>query len=375
MADRQLNSSESKPVLAVDLDGTLVYGDLARDHALAYARKGPLAAWRLLCWLQAGGRLRLKVEVAKRMPLDPDRLVWRTETIAFIRMARDAGHKIALATASVRPYAEAVAGRLGLFDDVLSSSETENLHSERKAARLDAEYGENGWDYIGDSPVQDLPVFARARVSHFVRPTPSMLAGARQAGSTLCEGPTRKDRLRGAWRLLRPVEWLINACLMLILPLPLLLDGKQVAPVLLAFAACCLASTCVAIVGSIFALPNDLAQPTRRKTPLAAGDISASQAAAAAAFFLLGAVVLGSALPLQAAALLAFYFTLAVTQRIWLADSPIASIASRSASHVLRLAAGIAAAGAGQILLLLAGAAVLFTVAEVGLRAIRKRRE
>ncbi len=374
MADRRLNASESKPVLAVDLDGTLVYGDLARDHALAYARKGPLAAIRLLRWLQAGGRLRLKVEVAKLMPLDPNRLAWRAETIAFIRIARAAGHKVALATASVCPYAEAVAGKLGLFDDVLCSSETENLHSERKAAKLDAEYGEDGWDYIGDSPVQDLPVFARARVSHFVRPTPSMLAGARQAGTTICEGPTRKDRLRGAWRLLRPVEWLINACLMLILPLPLLLDGQQVAPVLLAFAVCCLASSCIAIVGAIFALPDDLAQPSRRNTPLAAGDISASQAAAAAAFFLLGAIVLGTALPLQAAGLLACYFVLAVTQRIWLAESPVASIASRSASHVLRLAAGVAAAGAGQILLLLAGAAVLFTAAEIGLRTLRKRR-
>ncbi len=374
MADRQLNASESKPVLAVDLDGTLVYGDLARDHALAYARKGPWEACRLLCWLQTGGRLRLKNEVAKRMPLDPDRLAWRTETIAFIRIARAAGHKIALATASVRPYAEAVAGKLCLFDDVLCSSETENLHSERKAARLDAEYGEDGWDYVGDSPVQDLPVFARARVSHFVRPTPSMLAGARQAGSTICAGPTRKDRMRGAWRLLGPVEWLINACLMLILPLPLLLDGKQVAPVLLAFAACCLASSCIAIVGAIFALPQDLASPSRRHMPLAAGDISASQAAAAAAFFLLGAIALSTVLPLQAAGLLACYLALAVTQRIWLADSPVARIASRSAAHVLRLAAGVAAAGAGQILLLLAGAAVLFAAAEIGLGALRKRR-
>ena len=71
--DRPAVPVSVEPPLCVDLDGTLVKSDTLLDGLCQFARRQPLQIWRVPLWL-AGGRARLKLEVARRAPLDATRL-------------------------------------------------------------------------------------------------------------------------------------------------------------------------------------------------------------------------------------------------------------------------------------------------------------
>jgi hypothetical protein len=65
--------SDGDPVLApplfVDLDGTLIKGDLLMESGLALLRHAPLALLHVPWWLMRG-RARLKAEIARRVRID-----------------------------------------------------------------------------------------------------------------------------------------------------------------------------------------------------------------------------------------------------------------------------------------------------------------
>lgn len=174
------NPHVNRRLLATDLDGTLHGGDLAFHCVGRMLWRQP---WTLplLLWWTCRGRLRLKLEVARRIQPDPAKLTWHHEVIGFLREEASTGRTLVLATAAVREHTDTVTAYLaqahGLeFDRVLTSTTTDNLHGHAKAHAL-AALGESvgGFDYVGDSPLQDPPVFRQAHTSHMVNPTKELL--------------------------------------------------------------------------------------------------------------------------------------------------------------------------------------------------------
>ena len=80
------------------------------------------------------------------------------------------GSKIALATASHKNYAFAVAKHLKFFDDVMATNKDFNLSSQNKADTLVDRFGEKNFDYMGDH-MRDLPVWEVSRLSIIVNAT------------------------------------------------------------------------------------------------------------------------------------------------------------------------------------------------------------
>src|SRR5437660_5623761 len=132
---------ECEPPLCVDLDGTLIAGDLLWESIAALARSRPWLLLLLPYWLLAGGKAHLKQQLASRTRLAVDALPYRPEVLALVRQARASGRRVVLATASNQQLAQAVADHLGLFDEVLASSETNNLRGANKTALLTSRYG------------------------------------------------------------------------------------------------------------------------------------------------------------------------------------------------------------------------------------------
>ena len=66
-------------------------------------------------------------------------------------VTRARGRKIVLATAADRSIADAIAGHLDLFDAVHASDGERNLKATDKRDLLRENYGDSGFDYIGDS--------------------------------------------------------------------------------------------------------------------------------------------------------------------------------------------------------------------------------
>src|SRR4030088_3228067 len=143
-------AKELSPVLCVDLDGTLIRGNVLWECVLVLLKARPVTLLLLPFWLLAG-RASLKRHVAARTHLNPARLPYRQQVLGLIRQEKEIGRRIALVTAADRELAEAIAGYLGLFDEVHASDGKLNLKGTSKATFLAQHFAQTGFEYVGDS--------------------------------------------------------------------------------------------------------------------------------------------------------------------------------------------------------------------------------
>ncbi|MFZ4779188.1 MAG: haloacid dehalogenase-like hydrolase [Terrimicrobiaceae bacterium] len=147
------------PVLCVDLDGTLIDGDVSVQTFFMMLRVNPLRIFPAIRWFLQGGRARMKREIARRVPLDPATLAYRPSVMAFLQGERAQGRKLVLATASDQIYADVIALHVGIFDETLGSDGLTSLSSHRKRDALLKRYGK--YSYMGNSHA-DLEVWREA---------------------------------------------------------------------------------------------------------------------------------------------------------------------------------------------------------------------
>ena len=140
--------------LVLDLDGTLIAGDL-----LSILRCNPLIVFSCAGWLLRG-RAALKRQLALRNRIDWDRLQLHQDVLDLAQREKTAGRTIVLATAADAVLAGQLASRLGLFDEVFASDGERNLKGFAKAELLRHTFPA-GFIYAGDSKA-DLAVWARA---------------------------------------------------------------------------------------------------------------------------------------------------------------------------------------------------------------------
>src|SRR4029077_19483789 len=117
--------------LCVDLDGTILNGDLLWESLLVLLGAHPWYIFLLPLWL-VRGKAALKHEIARRAELNVSTLPFREDVIGYLREEKLRGRKLILATGSDEILATAVADYLGLFDFVLGSDGKTNLTGENK---------------------------------------------------------------------------------------------------------------------------------------------------------------------------------------------------------------------------------------------------
>ena len=153
-------SACASPPLVVDVDGSLVRGDLLVEGVLRLLARAPHYLF-ILPFSLAGGRAALKRRVAQAVVVPPDSLVLNPAVVGEIAAAKAAGRAVWLASASdelaVAPLAASI-GATGYF----ASDGSTNLAGPAKAAVLVEEFGEGGFDYVGDER-RDLVVWRHAR--------------------------------------------------------------------------------------------------------------------------------------------------------------------------------------------------------------------
>src|SRR3954470_10876060 len=179
--------------LVLDLDGTLISGDLLVKSFVSILRKNPLIVLRCAVWL-LGGRAALKRQLAMRSQIDWRRVQFNREVVALARREKRGGRAVVLATAADALLAGQLASRLGFFDLVLASDGRQNLKGAAKAARL-RRICPNGFIYAGDSAA-DLKVWRHARGIVLVNSRPAVRAAAGRIGQPVLElGDGRKMSL------------------------------------------------------------------------------------------------------------------------------------------------------------------------------------
>jgi 4-hydroxybenzoate polyprenyltransferase/phosphoserine phosphatase len=271
--DGTLPATKSTP-LCVDLDGTLINGDLLHEASVALLRHDPLRAALLPVWLLRG-KAYLKERLAEHVTLDAAALPYRTEVVEYLRREAENGRRIVLATASHARFAKAVAAHLGFFSEVIATENGRNLKGEEKRAELTRRFGEGGYDYVGDSKA-DLPVWEGAREALVVSPSKKLLEQAeRRRPAAKVFQTEKRSKLKAAAKLMRPHQWAKNVLLFV----PLILahqwfDLGRILSVLLAFVSFSLSASAVYVLNDLLDLEADRKHPTKRNRPLAAGRLS-----------------------------------------------------------------------------------------------------
>jgi phosphoserine phosphatase len=170
--------------LVLDLDGTLIPGDLLYKSFGSILRRNPLVVLQCATWLLRG-RATLKRQLALRSRIDWDRLQLHQDVLALAIREKTAGRAIVLATAADAVLAERLASRLGFIDQVFASDGQRNLKGSAKAEMLSRLFPA-GFIYAGDS-VADLKVWTRASGIVLVNARRSVTEAARALGRPMLE--------------------------------------------------------------------------------------------------------------------------------------------------------------------------------------------
>ena len=258
--------------LVVDLDGTLIRGDLLWESVIELARKRPWMICLLPLWLLAG-RARLKARLARLYTPKPASLAFRPEVLAYCRTAHATGRRLILASASPSHWVETVAAHLGYFDTVLASDERSNLKGKAKLHAIRGALGTQAFSYMGDSAA-DAPIWESAdeAIGVGMRPSTARIL-MKHRNPQLLEG-NQAPRLRSLIGALRPLQWAKN--LLIFAPLILaheLTTPSKIADALFCFFLFCAVASAGYIINDLLDLEGDRAHPIKRRRPIASGDL------------------------------------------------------------------------------------------------------
>ncbi len=327
------------PALAVDLDGTLVKTDLLLESLLALLKQKSLYIFALPIWLLKGLAY-FKQQVARRVLLDVSILPYREELLDYLKTQRARGRTIVLATACDMQIARQVSDHLKLFDLVLASDGTTNLSGKPKRDRLVQDFGEKGFDYVGDHR-HDLVVWASAREAMMVNSRPVGTARAAKVNRVF------EDRRRGLADYLKPLRlqhWMKNVLVFI----PLLTAHRfyEIAflgRLLLAFLALgCLASSGY-LVNDLLDLQADRHHPSKRFRSFAAGDLPLSYALRMIPALAFLGCVLSAGVSRLFLGVVLIYFVLTLTYSLYLKKIVILDVIVLASLYSIRLMAGAAA--------------------------------
>jgi len=323
-------------VLVVDLDGTLLRTDAAWETLLELVRCRP---WRLLLlplWLLRG-RSYAKLRLAQEASLDVRSLPYDEELLQWLKLERQRGRRLILATAAAAPIAHAVAEHLRIFDAVLCSNSEQNVRGTQKLQALRALLQGQPFEYVGNSPV-DGPLWRAAARAHVVGPR--WLARWVQQRASLGRHFHRTVRLRDMVALLRVHQWVKNVLVFVPLVLAhrmeLSLWGQAAAAAL----ALSLWASALYVWNDLLDLPADRAHPRKRQRPIASGRIPIWLALSVIPFLLGGGWGIALHLPEGFQLALLGYGAGSAAYSLWLKRLALVDVLMLSSLYTLRVLAG-----------------------------------
>lgn len=330
--------------LCVDLDGTLIKSDTLLDALCTVARVQPSAVLRLPAWLLRG-KAAVKRELMARAPLDAGQLPYNESLVVYLREQAALGRPLYLTTGADYGLAHRVADHLGIFSGVLASDGNTNLTGSRKLERIRGEFPASGFAYVGNSRA-DLPLLRAAAEPMLANPTIPLTATLPAQRLPIVRvfrdrAPVRKT-LR---RTIRAHQWAKNVLIFLPLLLAHNLVAAKVLAALIAFFSFSLTASSTYILNDLLDLSSDRSHPTKRRRPLAAGDMPVLIAIAIGLGLFAGGLVLALLLPPAFLGWLLTYCAVTLAYSLYCKRIVIVDVIILSALYALRILAGAAATG------------------------------
>ena len=344
--------------LVVDVDGTLVATDLLQEAALQIVASHPLHAFRIPLWL-ASGKSNLKIQLANRVNPGIETVPLREEVIALIRNTQAAGRPVYLASASDVRYIEELAKRIGGITGVFGTDSSVNLSGHAKADRLVAAFGAQGYDYVGDAPI-DFAVWRNARrplvVAHSAAFAASVLKTFPEAEIIARARPT----LRSYVAALRVHQWAKNVLIFVPMIAGHQFDRETITATFLAFLCFCFAASSAYVINDLLDLPGDRDHPRKSNRPFAAGKIPITHGLVLAILLMVGSFAVSLWLPWRFTGVLSVYVACTLGYSLLLKRKLLIDVIMLGGLYTLRIFGGLAATDAHQTQWLLMFSLFLF---------------
>jgi len=332
--------NDAQVPLVVDVDGTLVRGDLLWDGlirlAVAHPHRALEAAWSLL-----RGRAGLKAFVARVAGPDIGSVPLEPAVVRLIGEAKDQGRTVILASAAHVTLVSALAERVGA-DAAYGSDGDRNLKGPAKLEVVRDRHGE--FDYVGNSSA-DRPLWIAAERAYSVSSSLGAQRRAKAIREDVIEIGTGRSLPAAVIHATRPLQWSKN--LLLLLPAVAAhssWSGALVWTMLAGFLSFSFLSSCVYVLNDLIDLPHDRAHVSKRMRPAAAGDISIPASLILAVALGTIAAALALAMPLEFQAVLAGYAILAAAYSLSLKRHTIVDVITLATLYAARVGAGAALA-------------------------------
>jgi 4-hydroxybenzoate polyprenyltransferase len=329
-------------VIVVDLDGTLISTDMLVESLFLFIRKYPKHFFKVLFWL-CMGKAHLKRRLADSVTPDVSSLPYNAELIGWLKRQAKSGAFLVLATASDLRIATSIASHLGIFHNVFGTEEL-NLSSNRKRELLVNRYGENGYEYIGNSSA-DLAVWLSASAIHISNPDIGVISSARKIGTIKTIFENRRNYFKSLIKTLRIHQWAKN----LLIFVPLLashriFESQLFLSGLLAFLAFGLCASSVYLLNDLLDLPDDRLHPSKCNRPVAAGTFPIKHVLFLMPVLLLAAFSLTLFfLPTSFVVALFAYYVLTLVYSLWLKRMVMIDVIVLAMLYTIRVVAGATA--------------------------------
>jgi 4-hydroxybenzoate polyprenyltransferase len=337
-----LDSSNRLIPVVVDVDGTLLSTDLLYETFFKTIAVRPLSIVDLVRSLLKG-KARFKAALASMSTVEPETLPYDPQVRAIIERAKMHGRKVYLASAGNGGLISKIAQYVGA-DGWFASTADHNLSGQGKAELLVREFGDQNFDYVGNSWI-DLDVWIHARKAIIAGGSTRIAAELERrniaAESLSCEKPEIRDWLR----LLRVHQYVKNL-LVFVSPLAAhALHFDTIARSTIAFVAFCACASAVYLENDLIDLEADRAHPSKRKRPLASGRIKPQQAVVAAPILLFTSFALALSISVRFTAVLAVYLLLTSAYSLFIKRKMIADAVALALLYSIRVVAGAVATG------------------------------
>ena len=333
------NRSAASQVIAVDLDGTLVLTDTLHESLLLLLKQACFSIFLLPLWLMRG-KAAFKSNLADRVALDAALLPYNRTLIDWLTEQRASGKKIVLTTAADQRIANAVAEHVGLFDEVLASDGKTNNASSNKNHLLDKRFGQNCWDYAGNSKV-DLAVWSAANQAIVVNADNVIVKKAKQHGNVSLVLPATRVTSFVWLKVIRLHQWLKN--LLLFIPL---LAAHQISSIeslstlLVAFISFSFCASAVYIANDLLDIDSDRQHPRKRLRPFASGIVPIHFGFVLAPSLVTLSLFLALWVGHAFTAWVVFYFALTTAYTLWLKKLVLVDCLTLAGLYTLRIIAG-----------------------------------
>lgn len=258
--------------LCIDLDGTLIKSDAIFESLFQLLKINPFLIFLIPFWLFKG-KPNLKEEINKRIDFKVDTLPYNDELVEYIKSQRLNGRKVYLATASHISIANKVAEYLGIFDGVFATKDGYNLKSEKKAIVLNEEFGKGNYVYAGNAKV-DYNVWNDSALAIVVNSSKSFIQNVESNFEVERSFYYKVNLLKKIIKEIRVYQWVKNILLFLPLILAHTLGNiNQLSEVVIGFFSFSISASFVYVLNDLLDLDSDRNHPTKKRRPLASGDL------------------------------------------------------------------------------------------------------